>query len=266
VSEGVGEKLDSGSEGEEPKRDAAYWQSLGDRALVAALRDGEADAIDEFIRRFEELVMRYARWLRIPRDTQNHWVGEVLYEIALTLSRGRGPMPHQLAAYVTAACKYKAQRERANELRYRARVRDAAEEVADAGEYAAPDTCSEASLRFARGPDYEEQPLAPVLQRLITAFDAELSSDDRQLLSWLGQHISYTTIASWLGISRPAAVSRIQRLRERLARLVVRLAKVASQSDRAELIRFLRRSEAVDEATIAEIESPRGEGDTDGHA
>ena len=202
--------------------------------------------------------MRYARSLRIPRSDQNHWTGEVLYEVALTLSRGRGPMPRQLAAYVTAACKYKAQRERASDLRYRTRVRDAAEEVAGAGEYAATDTCSQASIRSARGPDYEDQPLAPVLQRLIAAFDAELSSDDCQLLSWLGQQISYTTIAAWLGISRPAAVSRIQRLRERLARLVVRFAKAASQLDRAELIRFLRRSDAVDEATIAEIETQRG--------
>lgn len=258
MSEGVGEKFERDPENERPKRDSAYWQSLGDRSLVASLRAGETDAVDEFIRRFEELVLRYARWLRVPRADRNHWTGEVLYEVALTLSRGRGPMPRQLGAYVTAACKYKAQRERANELRYRARVREAAEEVAEAGEYAAADTCSQASIRSARGPDYEEQPLAPVLQRLIAAFDAELSSDDRQLLSWLGQQISYTTIAAWLGISRPAAVSRIQRLRERLARLVVRFAKAASQLDRAELIRFLRRSGTVDEATIAEMEAQSG--------
>lgn len=264
MSEGVGENVDREPE-EGPKRDGAYWQSLGDRALVAALRDGESDAVDEFIRRFELLVMRYARLLRVPREDQNHWTGEVLYELAVTLSRGRGPMPRQLAAYVTASCKYKAQRERANELRYHARVRDAAEEVAGAGEYAAADTCSEASIRSARGPAYEEQPLSPVLQRLTAAFDEELSSDDRQLLSWLGQQISYTTIASWLGISRPAAVSRIQRLRERLARLVVRFAKVASPPDRTELIRFLRRSEAVDEATIAEMEL-QGEEESDEHA
>ena len=265
MSEGVGERLDRGSEDEGPKRDDAYWQSLGDWALVAALRDGEIDAVNEFVRRFEELVMRYARTLRIARGDRNHWTGEVLYDVALTLGRGRGPMPRQLAAYVTAACKYKAQRERARELRYRARVRDAAEEVADAGEYAAADICSEASIRFARGPDYEEQPLAPVLQRLIAAVDEEISSDDRQLLSWLGQQTSYTTIASWLGISRPTAVSRIRRLRGRLAVLVVRFAKIANEADRAELIRFLRRSEAVDEATIAEMESSRGGEGTDGH-
>ena len=70
MSEGVGEKFDRGSEDEDSKRDGAYWQSLGDRALVAALRDGKIEAVDEFIRRFEELVMRYARWLRIPADRQ----------------------------------------------------------------------------------------------------------------------------------------------------------------------------------------------------
>jgi len=265
VSEGVGEKLDREPEDEGPKRDGAFWQSLGDRALVAALREGETDAAEEFIRRFEELALRYARSLRIPRGDRSHWTGEVLYDIALSLSRGRGPMPRQLAAYVTAACKYKAQRERASEHRYRARVRDAAEEVADAGECAAIYACSEASIRFARGPDYEEQPLAPVLQRLSAVLDEDLSSDDRQLLSWVGQKISYTTIASWLGISRPAAVSRIQRLRERLGALVLRFAKIAARSDRAELIRFLRRSETVEEATIAEMESAPGGEDTNGH-
>ncbi|MFL5616048.1 MAG: RNA polymerase sigma factor [Gemmatimonadaceae bacterium] len=259
MSEEVADEMDGDSE--RPKRDLEYWQGLGDRTLVAALRDGEVEAVDEFIRRFEELVMRYARWLRIPREDQSHWVGEVLYDVALTLSRGRGQPPRHLSAYVTAACKYKARRERANETRYHTRVRDAAEEVAGAGEYAAIDASSQASIRFARGPGWEVPPLSPVLQRLIAAFDEELSSDDRQLLSWLGQQVSYTTIASWSGISRPAAVSRIQRLRERLTRVLIRFAKAARDSDRAELIRFLRRWGALDEASITTLESHRAEGE-----
>jgi hypothetical protein len=253
VSEGAGEKI--GGESDVPERDAGYWRTLGDKALVAALRAGEIEAVEEFIRRFEDLVMRYARWLRIPREDRIHWSGEVLYEAALSLGRGRAATPRQLAAYVTACCKYKARHQQALESSYRARVRAATEEVAGAGEYAAIAACSESSLRLARGAGWEAPPLSLVLQRLIAVFDEQLSANDRQLLSWLGQQVSYTTIASWSGISRPATVSRIQRLRARLTEVALQFGRSLSNADRAELLRFMRRSGAVDDDTIAALES-----------
>jgi hypothetical protein len=43
------------------------WRSVDDCALIRGLRDAEPGAVDEFIRRFEGLVLRLAGQIRIPR-------------------------------------------------------------------------------------------------------------------------------------------------------------------------------------------------------
>ena len=58
---------------------------MSDGALVDALRAGRPEAVDEFIARFEPIVWRYAALLRIPVDERSHWVGELLYDVAMTL-------------------------------------------------------------------------------------------------------------------------------------------------------------------------------------
>ena len=239
---------------ESPIEGAESWSDVGDRALVEALRRGESDAVDELIRRFEPLVARCAQWLRVPRDERAHWVGELLYDVALTLGRGRGAAPRHLSSYVVGACKYKSKRERAATAAYAARVREAAEQVSGASEYAALEACSQGSLRAARGPDWEAAPLSPVLERLVSIFDEALTANERQLLSWLGHQVSYTTIAEWLGVGRPAAVSRIQRLRRRLVDTAVRYGVALDREERAELVRFLRRAGAIEPAARVEDE------------
>jgi hypothetical protein len=80
----------------------------------------------------------------------------------------------------------------------------------------------------------------------------------------LGQHVSYTTIAAWLGISRPAAVSRIQRLRARLIRTTLHFGSTLGASDRAELLRFLRRAGVSEDRLLAlRQQPPRGENRND---
>jgi DNA-binding CsgD family transcriptional regulator len=240
-----------GSEGDGDDRTPGWWQSIGDRGLVGAIREGRPEAVDEFIRRFEELVMRSARQLQIPREERAHWVGEVLYEVALTLGRSRGPAPNHLAAYVAGACKRRGRRERARASTRDARIREAVGEVYASGESVALGVCSEDSLRLACGVDWESPRLSPVLARLAAAFDAEITAEERDVLSWLGQHVSYTTIAEWLGISRPAAVSRIQRLRARLIRTTLRFGAALEAAERAQLLRFLRRAGVSDARLLA---------------
>jgi hypothetical protein len=248
-----------GPEGDDD-RAPGRWRSVGDRALVGAIREGRPEAVDEFIRRFEAIVLRCARQLQIPRQDRTHWVGDVLYEVALTLGRARGPIPNHLAAYVTGACKRRGRREHTTARSHDARVREATSEVYASGESAALGVCSEGSVRLACGIDWESATMPPVLARLAAAFDEEITGEERDVLSWLGQHVSYTTIASWLGISRPAAVSRIQRLRARLIRTTLRFGAGLDAADRAQLLRFLRRAGVSDDRLLAlRQETQRGE-------
>lgn len=53
----------------------------------------------------------------------------------------------------------------------------------------------------------------------------DLSDDERLLLVWVGHHVPYREIASWLGIGYAAVGKRVERLRARLrARADVHLA------------------------------------------
>jgi hypothetical protein len=100
----------SRTEPEGPRRDRdalGSWQSIGDRALVCAMREARSAAVDEFIRRFEGIVLRYARWLRVPPHEHGRWAADVLYEVALIISGRPGPAPDHLAGYVIAACTLK---------------------------------------------------------------------------------------------------------------------------------------------------------------
>ena len=256
------ERERSDGEGEVDDRTPGWWRGIGDRALVGAIREGRSEAVDEFIRRFEDVVLRCARQLQIPHGDRAHWVGEVLYEVALTLGRGRGAVPNHLAAYVAGACKRRGYRALTTARTRDARVREAAGEVYATGQSAVLGLCSEESLRLACGAGWEAPSLAPVLAGLAAAIEAAITHEEREVLSWLGQHVSYTTIADWLGISRPAAVSRIQRLRARLMRTMLRFGAGLDTADRAELLRFLRRAGVREAALLApgENTTQRGEG------
>jgi hypothetical protein len=97
-------------EPEEPGRDRdalGSWRSIDDRTLVRAMREARPEAVDEFIRRFEGIVLHYARWLRVPPHEQGRWAADVLYEVALTIAGRHGPPPGHLAGYVIAVCKLK---------------------------------------------------------------------------------------------------------------------------------------------------------------
>jgi hypothetical protein len=235
---------------------------VSDRVLVDGLRAREPAALDEFIRRFEPPATRYARWARIPVEQRPHWVAELLFDVAMTLGDERRPSPRHLAAYVTGACRLRVRETREREATYRTRIVNALSDVhADTAGFrqiVVESLCSERSLRDARGPDWEPVPLAPVLERLVSAFDEGITEDERTMLRWLGAQISYTRIAEWLGITRPAAVSRIQRLRARLIEAAFRFGADLDLAERIELVRFLRRTGAVSEERVLALEMSEG--------
>jgi DNA-directed RNA polymerase specialized sigma24 family protein len=230
---------------------------LSDRELVERLRARDPDAIDEFVRRFEPLVTRYAQWLRIEADERNHWVAELLYDVALTMGRGAKGRPRQLKAYVAGACRLRALEHRGREATYRARIvealRDVQENSSELREVVVTSLSSERSLRDARGPDWEPLALSPVLERLVNALEDGAAPDERQMLQWLGDQVSYTHIAERLGITRPAAVSRIQRLRAKLIGAALRFGSTLGRAERAEFVRFLRRTGAVAQEKVNEL-------------
>src|SRR3982751_3879046 len=81
---------------------------LSDHALVAALRSRDGDAIEEFIRRYQPLVLIQARRLRVAPEERTHWVIELLYQVAITIARDTTPAPRSIGPYLVAACKRKA--------------------------------------------------------------------------------------------------------------------------------------------------------------
>jgi hypothetical protein len=238
-------------------RKLGSWETASDRVLVNGLRSRDPAALDEFIRRFEPAVTRYARWSRIPLEERAHWVGELLFDLAITLGDERRTPPRHLTGYVTGACRLRVRETREFEATYRTRIADALADVDDGTavrQIVVASLCSEHSLRQARGPDWEPAPLAPVLERLVSAFDEGITEDERTTLRWLGSQISYTKIAEWLGITRPAAVSRIQRLRARLIEAAFRFGADLDIGERMELGRFLRRAGAISEQRVLALE------------
>ena len=207
----------------------------------------------EFIERYHSLVLVQARRFRVPEEERQHWTAETLYDVALSLIRSTRPVPTSLPGYLIAACRRKAMmNERARRSRM---VREAAVVGNVGGERVVVATCSEESLRLARGPLRDASPLSVVLERLVAALDDRLDTSERTLLSWMGQRVPYSTMAAWLDISRSAVIKRAMRLRVRLLGVAMEFGQTLDAADRRELVRFFRRTGALDAIALARLEN-----------
>ena len=207
----------------------------------------------EFIERYQSLVLVQARRFRVPEDERQHWTAEALCDVALSLIRSTRPVPTSLPGYLIAACRRKAMMsERARRSRM---VREAAVAANVGAERVIVATCSEDSLRQARGPAREESSLPVVLERLVEALDDRLDTSERTLLSWMGQRVPYSTMAAWLTISRSAVIKRAMRLRVRLLGVAMEFARTLDAADRRELARFFRRTGVLDALALARLEN-----------
>ena len=234
-------------------------REVDDNELLRAMRRADVAAIEEFIRRFEPVVMHQARRFRIARAEQSEWVSETLHHLALTLARPSEKLTGSLTGYVMSACR----RNVLNTLRDRRR-RSAIEhsglcDLPGVGESAVITLCSEASLRASRGDGGDEEAVSPALARLVGSFDRTFTSDERRLLSWVGQRVPYSTIAEWLGEKRTTVVKRVTRLRHRIRRAAVDFAASSSASDRLELMRFFLRSGVFSTDELAGLDRDAGD-------
>jgi hypothetical protein len=229
------------------------YRVLTDRALLDALRSRDGEAIEEFIRRYQPLVLVQARRLRIPPEDRTHWAIELLYHVANALARDAASIPRSLGPYLVTACKRKAFDEWRNQRTRERWEVQCADEAGAPSQRTIAGTCSEDAVRSTYGPDWEPVRLPPVLERLVSIFEEGISTEEQQLLSWVGQRVPYSLVAEWLGISRAAAIKRVTRLRDRLIEAALRFGSSLDAADVSELTRFLRRAGVVDEARLLEM-------------
>ena len=206
------------------------------------MRSFDGAALEEFIERFQHLVMLQARRLRVRPEERKAWTSELLYDVASSLCRQpHGHAVGALVPYVMTACRRKAFAARRDMA-----VRERADaglmgELGGAGERALLTTCSEDAVRGSYGPGVEPVPLPLVLERLVSLFDEGISAEERMLLSLVAQRTPYSVIGPSLGITRAAAIKRTTRIRARLVEAARRFGQGLDREDRVELLRFLRR-------------------------
>ncbi|HET7585096.1 MAG TPA: hypothetical protein VFK13_09315 [Gemmatimonadaceae bacterium] len=225
--------------------------ALDESALVAAIRAEQRGAIEELIRRYQHLVMSQGRRFGIAPAERRAWAVEVLYEVGVALGRRGSPAPRALVPYILEACRRRAiTRKRRLATRERAE-RDGAYTLEHTGERAAIGVCSEHAVRSTYGPAWEPPTLPDTIERLAAALGRMLRPEERQLFSWVGQHVPYATIGAWLGISRGAAIKRVARLRARLLDAAVAYAATLADDELRAVVAFFTRTRAFDASALA---------------
>lgn len=232
-------------------------RALGDAALVAAMRDGDAWAWGEFVARFQPRLDAFAQRVGIPDGERAECVEDVLADEALRFTRrGATPrLPGNLSAYLMRAVRHKYLRVRRSQSRRSAHYAEAAATGGedDAAEYVVRSACSAHALRHvseaeadggesARG---DHGVLTVALARLTSALRGALTADEERLLVWHGEQVPHREIAAWLGVSYDAATKRVWRLCRRLQALAAEVVRDFPPEEREALARRFRRAGMV---------------------
>ena len=224
---------------------ATRFHALADAALIAAMRDGTADAWFEFDARFRPLLEHYARRIGIPRWDASVCITEVLDDEALALVDGTRGMPQHLSAYLVRALRNRFLDLKRAADRRRRRHATAASAIAE-HEGVIVGLVSEHARRSSEPPRVAEE-CTPEhgMARLGILLAARLTPDERQMLAWVAESVPQRTIAEWLGISREAAKKRISRLCRRLRPLGEALARELPPNEQRAVHELLRRAGVV---------------------
>jgi len=155
--------------------------TMGDQALVAALRCEDEGALREFFLRFRPGLLLAARRLGVQAGERDSLVDDCLADVAVHLITSDGSSPRSLPAYLARSLRNRI----LNGSRARARAERRLEpEPGTDGVLAAG--CSEHALRASEGPP-EAAPLSPALQRLSREFARTLHI----------YHVAFYVIARW---------------------------------------------------------------------
>lgn len=216
-----------------------------DAEVVAAMRRGDARAVERFIARHHRLLLDYARRAGLPGTERDALVGELLEDVAMQLMMRTAPLPTNLRLYLLTALRnrllnWKRARERRNRVVNEA-VRDSYADCDFAHHGDAAAGSSEANVRASRGPGLERAALPRALERLSAYLSEGLSDDERQLLVAVAENVPQREIAEWLGVSYVVVRKRLERLRARLTEAAMRYTNTLEPDDARELQRFFRR-------------------------
>lgn len=233
------------------------WRETTNSELVAAMRRGSYEALREFYARFEPLLARYAARAGVMSDSWEEDAHEVLSDVVLSLVESHSPLHGQEAAraseivrnihaYIQRAFRNHVLDVKRAAARRERRDTRATSSVEETGERMALASCSEGSVRASSGEASEERagPSAAIA-RLAAVLDAELSTDERQMLTWVSNAVPMREIARWLGIGYSAAKVRLSRTRGRLRERALRHVHECAGAEREELIELLRRSGGI---------------------
>jgi DNA-directed RNA polymerase specialized sigma24 family protein len=201
------------------------------------------------VRRHHRLLLRYARRARLgvaDADDADVLTMEVIEDAVLRLVEPSAVVPRDVSAYLAKAFRNR-YLNRVREARTRERHTQAAAAAGEAGFEGGVVTAlvSEAGMRDAHSDGGMDRAPACVRRgvlRLGAVLDAALSDDERQLLTWVSEHVPQRVIAEWLGVSFVAARQRLSRLRRRLHALADRHVATLDAAERAEVEAVLHRN------------------------
>ena len=236
------------------------WRATSNAELVAAVRQGQFEALREFYARFEPLLARHAaragisleRWEDDAHDVLSDVVLALIAESASTRGRQRDDV-RDIHAYIQRAFRNRMLSARRSASRREQRDVRATTSDAATSERMVLATCSEGAVRASGGyDDGAAAALSPAIARLAIVLGAELSEGERQMLMWVGNAVPMREIAAWLGISYGAAKVRLSRLRSRLRARALRHVSECEGAEREQLVEFFRRSSEIGRASCRE--------------
>jgi DNA-directed RNA polymerase specialized sigma24 family protein len=231
------------------RRERDDVETVGDRALVVAIRCGSSVAVHEFVMRFRPMLVLAAQRLGLTASEREDIADEVLHDTAMRFTDGAAPVPAGVRGYLLRSVRNRVanvRRARDRRSRATAAASDAASEAEPYFEQAVVGCASEHSVRASHGPEWDgPDGMAPGLARLAALLSATLSLEERTLVEWLGHQIPQQEIAAWLGIGYDATSKRIRRLRARLQAAAMRHVEHLSAAERDEVMTFLRRATRI---------------------
>jgi RNA polymerase sigma factor (sigma-70 family) len=227
------------------------WREMTDAELVAAVRRGSYEALREFYARFEPLLARYAARARVMSDSWEDDAHDVLSGVVLTLVEQSGrararESVRDIHAYIQRAFRNHFLDAKRSAMRREQRDTRATSSAEETGERMALASCSESSVRASSGETSGESTApSPAIVRLAAILDAELSPDERQMLTWVSNAVPMREIAKWMEIGYSAAKVRLSRTRSRLRERALRHVNECTGPEREELIELFRRSGGI---------------------
>jgi DNA-directed RNA polymerase specialized sigma24 family protein len=213
-------------------------RALSDAALIEAMRDGSADAWQEYMTRFGPLLEHYGRRMRMPPTEWTVSVATVLEDAAIRWIEGGSALPASMAGYLLRAANLHRMTLERDERRRTRRYERAGPSFHREGVLVS--LCSEAAVRDSEPSSDAQSASTEAITHLSEVLRAGLSEDEELILAWLGDGLPHREIAELLGMGYEATRKRIQRLCAKVRGRLPCALQQLSANDRVHAERLLR--------------------------